>query len=1185
MRIEKLDIQGFKSFADRVSMRFGRGITGVVGPNGCGKSNVVDALRWVMGEMSAKHLRGASMQDVIFNGSEKRGPTGMAEVTVTFENDGASVPLEYANFPFIEVTRRLFRDGNSDYLINKTPCRLKDITDLFLGTGIGTKGFSIIEQGQVSTLVKAKPEDRRRIIEEAAGITKYKARRQAAERKMDQTRHNLERVSDVINELSRRLGTLRRQAKKAERYRELKAEIRGIELQQAALQFLELSTGLVFDRELAGLERELLVGKEERVVELDGKIETERLSLLDDDSRLAKAQARLYELDNAISLSEQQREHATTSLESGKKREASAREEMGGLREALGFIAAQRDNIKKDTDELAAEAETHEGALEEADARVEELNLRRQARARDTEALRTRVLAAVTHAAAAKGEHDTLADKREQLRLRAEELAGTLVETQAQLTERQVRIAALEEERGQAERARGEADEDRQQRIAELNENRRALEELGQRVEEQRAITGEKRSRLASLEEIAESFERAPEGVRALMQRGDNEERGIRGLLADLFEASAEVERSVEALLGPRVQAVVVDSSEAAKEALVFLRESGKGRAEVLVASALPAPPSSLPLPGAKRLFDSLTVPPQHRAVLESLLGRAYLSDDEDRAFSLWAEARALGATLVTPRGEVLFPDGSVRGGAEAEADTGLLRQKRQIRELTEQVAAEEERLAALVAQRDERQRAVASLSSRVEELAQETHRLQLLEVEKRQELARALDDRSRLSQRQDETTAARDKAAEETRHVEMHLAERLRQREAAEHERAEAERELEAAAAQQGSLDHELHEATERATQLKIRVASHRQRTENLKQSLDHQDKNEADVRARTQRLEQQVKEVIEERQRHELLIVESTAKMTQLGQERADVKGALDRDRAAYEDAAEKVRALEHEMRSARTQVDEVRQRMNALSMRLRERELELVALSQRTEASHGVKPQEVVYDFHLLPLPEAKSLEKVKDLRRQLDAMGEINLTAIEEADTVEKRYDFLKGQSDDLTHALTQLEKAILKINRTTKKRFLEAFESINENFQRVFPRLFRGGKAWLALTDPTDMLLTGVEIFAQPPGKKLSSVALMSGGEQALTAVSLIFSIFLIKPSPFCLLDEVDAPLDEANVGRFNEMIKDVSNISQFIVITHNKRTMENADQLYGVTMEEPGISKMVNVRMSAEAGA
>ncbi|MFZ9887789.1 MAG: chromosome segregation protein SMC, partial [Myxococcota bacterium] len=986
-------------------------------------------------------------------------------------------------------------------------------------------------------------------------------------------------------EISRRLGTLRRQAKKAERYKQLKAEIREIELRQAVLSFLELTTALHFERDHATTEQEELVSQEARVSELELRIEAARLGLADDDARLSQAQSRLYELDNAISLAEQTGEHANRSIEAGKKREVEALEETRGLEEALVFIAQQREELERGTQDLEAEASGHEDALAAALTHVAQLMARRSQRAEAIEGLRQRMLLAVQKAAEARGEVDKLSSSRAQLRERLGALEQELADVEHQLADREERAEVLTEQRIDAETARVAAEEERVVALEHLEQQKRELVENGRQVDEQRVVLGEKRSLLHSLEEIAAGYERSPEGVRALMARDPGAMRGVRGILADLFEASEDVEDAIEALLGARLQSLVVDDQTAALAAIDFLRGTEQGRVEVIVASALTrrASPSAATWRNARPLLDAIRVDDRHAELVASVLRGAYLVPNVDDAFACWSQAVEAGIHLVTSRGDVLCPDGTVRGGGESEAGSGLLRQKRQIRELTEEAAEAEERLSVLVAQREATAQRVADLGSRTERLAGEVHRLQLIEVEKRQELARVEDDRTRLRQRRDELSTARTRYGDESVSLGEQLELRFEERSAAEEERLATEEQLAQAGTEERALEEELHVASERATQLKVRAAAHQERRENLRQGLEHQARNERDVRGRLERLAQQVRETLEERERLTESIVESRARIEALLEERHDVRSRLETERATYEAAAAKVREQEVQARTARQRVDELRTRLNKVSIRLRERELELDGLSQRTETAYGLRPHDVVYDYHLLPLPDPRAGEKVKDLRRQVDAMGEINLTAIEESNELERRYTFLKGQSDDLTHALTQLEKAIVKINRTTKKRFLEAYESINENFQRVFPRLFRGGKAWLSLTDPNDLLGTGVEIYAQPPGKKLSSVALMSGGEQALTAVSLIFSIFLIKPSPFCLLDEVDAPLDEANVGRFNEMVKDVSNISQFIVITHNPRTMEMADQLYGVTMEEPGISKMVNVRMSAEA--
>ena len=1186
MRIRRLEIQGFKSFADRMQLSFGQGITGVVGPNGCGKSNVVDALRWVMGEQSAKHLRGASMQDVIFNGSDTRGPLGMAEVTVTFENDG-NAPAEYSHYPEIQVTRRLFRTGDSDYLINKTPCRLRDIHELFLGTGIGTKAYSIIEQGQVSTLIKAKPEDRRRVIEEAAGITKYKARRQAAERKMEATRQNLLRITDVTNEISRRLGSLRRAARKAERYKELKKEVREVELHQAALRFLELITSLEYARSTAGNEEERLTSDEARVAELEARIETERLGLVDEKERLEKAQARLYEVENQISLSEQQKEHAATTLEMGERREQEGRQEIESLSEALEMIRTQKEELALGAEELLAVADADEDALQDAQNRANQLSERRSEITRKTERLRNENMSSLTLAAQLRTQITSIQERSQEQRERREALEEELYESEGVLEELSERASAYEEEHAAAESERGMREERRQHVLGRMEEMRANISTLERKILETRELVGERRSRLSSLEEISSSYERSPEGVRALMQRAamDTDRfAGVVGLLADVFEAPEGYEICIEASLGDALQSVVVNNSAAARACFGFLQDTEQGRATLVVEDVLTPPPDASGrlqhIPGIEPLAAHVVPKSGHESLVQNIFGRIWLAHTLEDAIAAWPHVQEHRLVLVTREGVVFRPDATVSGGSSSGADSGLLRQKREIRELREALEILETELEERLEEKENHSIQLTEMSQEADRLAEDIQRLTLLSLERKQETARAKDDIARHRQRRDERQAEKSKLSEQETRLREEVMEKQAQLEEAEVARSSHDEELAEAGELSAQLDAELHQATEALTQLKVRVAAQAERRTTLKQSIDHQERNETDARGRLEKIKQQLEDIRGDRERLLQNIRDAEEKVAALLGERVDLKEGLDKDRTAYEVAAQKVRQQESDLRTTRARVDALRKHLNTVAIQVREKELELDSLAQRIQSAHGVLPQEVVYDYHLLPLPDEGNKKRVADLRRQIDQMGEINLTAIDEAKELEERYNFLKSQSDDLTHALTQLEKAIIKINRTTKKRFLEAYEAINERFQQVFPRLFRGGKAWLSLTDSQDLLSTGVEIYAQPPGKKLGSVVLMSGGEQALTAVSLIFAIFLIKPSPFCLLDEVDAPLDEANVGRFNEMIRDVSSISQFIVITHNKRTMEAADQLYGVTMEEPGVSKMVNVRMN-----
>ncbi|MCP4501715.1 MAG: chromosome segregation protein SMC [Deltaproteobacteria bacterium] len=1189
MRIRKLEILGFKSFAENVALRFSDGVTGVVGPNGCGKSNVVDALRWVMGEQSAKHLRGAKMQDVIFAGSDVRGPSGFAEVSVTFENDGEGVPVEYSHFSEIQVTRRLYRDGDSDYEINRNACRLKDITELFLGTGIGTKAYSIIEQGQVATIVKSKPEERRRIIEEAAGITKYKARKQAAERKMDATNQNLLRITDVIREVQRRLSSLQRQAKKAEKYKDLKDKVRDIELMQGTHKWFMLQNALMYDLGLLDRNAEDLVGHEVKVATLEASIETERLALAEDDKKLSLTQARLYELDNQVALAEKEKEHAKSSQNALVRRREEALDEVAGLEETVIMIEDQREDLLLGAEMLTEQVESQREMLEDGEARLAEMSEQRDTGAQGVDALRSRMMAATAKSAEAKTLIDSVTHRRMDLEERRDRLESSLGEERTQLVEAEESAEDLGEANAIAEEEREDKSEQREALKEQLEEALSKKADVEEELDAHKENATNKKGRLTSLLELEKSFARSPEGVRHILQAAldDDDDRiakeDVVGTIADLLEASPDVEGPLEAALGELLSSVVLKDKAAAERAKTILagaEDSAIFYVEEEAESSDVATPNK-----ATSVWEKVKA---HAApeVVKALLGQLFVLGDDDDAFDAWAGAREKGATLITHDGNVLYPDGKLKLG-NGEGGNGLLQQKREIRELEEEVLLLDEERTNL----EDRQQHLADESLRfnlsVERLGDELHELEIKQAERRQGLARAQDDVARLRQRIESVAAEKADLDAAFSRLSDDLAEAQESLADAEEENEAVSDELGAREENRRSLDMDIHSQTEMVTSLKIKVAEADSRQENLQQSLKHHAENRANIQERLERLHLQAAEADQELKKLVDTASGSDERIDQLIRERKELSEGLEANRAEYEKAAEKVRAVETELRAARAALDDMKSGQSGIAMRIRERQIELGALQDRSRDSFNVEIESVLTDFHMHEVPDGgtKGAQKqIGEIRKQMDALGEINLGAIDECKEYEERFEFLKAQSDDLTHALTQLEKAIIKINRTTKKRFGEAFEQINEHFQKVFPRLFRGGHAALTLTDPTDLLGTGVDIAAQPPGKKNGSITLLSGGEQALTAVSLIFAIFLLKPSPFCLLDEVDAPLDEGNVVRYSEMVKDMSSIAQFIVITHNKRTMEVADQLYGVTMEEPGVSKMVNVRMHENVG-
>jgi chromosome segregation protein len=1189
LKIRKLEIQGFKSFADRTAVHFDSGVTCIVGPNGCGKSNVVDALRWCLGEQSAKHLRGDGMQDVIFGGSDARGASGMAEVSITFTNDGG-VPGDWSAYPEITISRRLYRSGDSEYLVNKQLVRLKDVQDLVLGTGVGTKGYSIIEQGRIGLIVSAKAEDRRLLIEEAAGITKYKARRQAAERKMDATRQNLVRVGDLVGELGKRLVVLKRQAARAEKYKALKAELRELELHQATLEHLELHASATVELATLSEHQENLVAQQARLAVLEAQAETARMGLLEDEKNLTALQGRLYGLDQEIRLAEQDASHQETTAANLEKTADQAEKEVGAQRARLEVLEGETANLTVEVEAIKESTELAQEAVSSADQELKALAAQRDALQGQAESARHAISDRLNAETAAQTHVEELSRREQELREREgrhrEELEGVDLEREAVLNSKSLGEQALQARRAEQRRLEDEHEQLSDQ-LAEGSDRLRVAWEDVNRLQEE---LGRKRNRLHGLEEVHQSLARAPEGVRVVMEWARaGQVDGVHGLLADAVTAPAKVEAAVAAALAAHLDDIVVENTAAAAEVTRRLRRQGKGRATML--PRVPRPPAGTRPPldaGALAadgvvgwLLDELTV----REGMEQAVA-ARLADVlvvKDLAAALGLVEAGVAARVVTLQGDLLGPSGEVTGGAADEASQTYLRQRREIGELTDEAATLERKLNAADNIRARLHFEVEDLKARLKRAVDGRQALALRIVEAEKDLLRLTDQEARLAGRRDALTADLRRAAEQLASLSAERRGHLERLERANTERRSLEGQVAEIAARAAEAEAAWMEANRKATELNVKAQGARERLDQLSRSLATNRGSRHDVIDLIARLEAQVTNSRAERLALLGRVTGDRARALELGTQANALRAQLEEERRRYDEAQRGAASAEAEARTLRNDVNTVQASITDLAVRLREKELALGHLHQRVRHAHQVDLRHVLCDYHLKPLPPAAMRDKVQDLKRTLDGMGDINLTAITECRDVEERHTFLRTQQDDLTHALQQLERAINRINKTTRRRFQEAFEAINARFQELFPRLFRGGKAWLQMTDPNDLLTTGIEIFAQPPGKKLSTVQLLSGGEKALTAVSLVFSIFLLKPSPFCLLDEVDAPLDEANVARFNELVRDMSTLSQFIIITHNKRTMEIADNFYGITMEEPGISKLVNVRVNSAA--
>jgi chromosome segregation protein len=1226
LKIKRIEICGFKSFVDKTTISFPDPITSIVGPNGCGKSNIVDSIRWVMGEQSAKHLRGRAMEDVIFAGSESRGPAGMAEVSLTFDASALAQDVAPGGVPWgaaapeeIVVTRRLYRDGSSEYLLNGVPSRLRDVVEFFLGTGVGSKAYAIIEQGRIGFIVSSRPEDRRGLIDEAAGITRYKSKKKAAERRMDSTRQHLLRVSDIINEIEGRLRSLRLQAQKAERYKRYKAELKDLDLWSSAQRYLgHLAEEKSLGDELASV-RESHQTESVALETGEAAADAERLAVSEEATELAAAKDELYALSNKAQLGMQRAEHHDAEAVELTGRVEAGRKEIAELRARAAVQATNIEEIANRLAEIDAAADTSERAYEEQ-ARLQEERRAMLAEARrELETAMAQISVAQASMARREAQRAGAVQRREDLAGRVDSVSTEEVSAGERLD------VLINEERGlrdaidgltaKVETARGFATEHE----ARLTMVRGELSRGELELETLREEAHRRRSRLASLTEIQDRYERFQKGVRAIMQehRAAGGGGGIKGVVADIVQPPPELETAVEAVLGERLGNVIVDSHEAGVEAIQFLKRSREGRSSFIptalrahasrgqvvydatagLATETEAAPSFVPEVDAATvaaawpkgdgvrgpMLELIGYDRQYDEVAAYLLGDVLVVEDLERALALWRETHTT-KTIVTLEGEVIDPQGVVTGGSRESALTGVLEQKREIRELEQVMERLDADLQSALSRQIERKQAAADLSRALEETAAalRTDEMSLFGLKK--DLDRVVQEGSACERRREQLATQRAEIGRAITENEERLVEAVAGLESDARTAEEGEARAVELRERTLALSNDVDVAVGELTTLKVVATQAEERRQNARQTLERLRADRAEEEARATRIEA----TLADDEARAATLREDAVRLrdeASLWQAEAEARARAHGERqGALEERQARLAEREALLRTARAEVGRLAQTLSRLEMRSQEVVLRRTSLEEQvTDRYRDVELGKVVYEYHLRTLFGAEEEKRAGELRGLIERMGEINLTAIEESEELQKRYDFLTAQKTDLESAINELETAIERINRTSRRRFRETFDAVNAQFEAVFPRMFGGGHATLRLTDESDMLETGIEIIANPPGKKVSqNIELLSGGEKALTAVSLLFAIFLVKPSPFCVLDEVDAPLDEANVGRFNQVVREMTDRSQFILITHNRRTMEIADRLCGITMEEPGVSRLVQVNLRGE---
>jgi chromosome segregation protein len=1233
MHLQSLELLGFKSFADKTIFNFHEGVTAVVGPNGCGKSNVLDAVRWVLGEQSAKALRGGEMADVIFNGTDNRKPLGFAEVSLTFTDCAQELGVDWHE---VRVTRRVYKDGNSEYLLNKTVCRLRDIQNLFADTGVGRSAYSIMEQGKIDLILSSRPEDRRAVFEEAAGITKYKGQKKEAMRKLEATEANLLRIGDIIKEVKRQIGSLQRQAGKARRYQALTSDLQVLDTHHSYHKLQELEAELNRCREeIARFEE-----KERATLE---KIEAS-------ENELAGRRGELDAIDTQIgdARAEVQRLHS----------------EMSAHRSRIEFNRQRAQEITElieryTNDIAAAETKRTEQAnqISEADALIEKTNQLLEAKRIELAELNEKATRIRDERADRDAELQSLqvALSRAENRISAlsDELAGTKTRrdsTASRIDELGQDIAAATTARDQAlaavEHARTAADNEQQTvetmfqalRTAEdqLHAQQQALADAEKEAFRFERTIAERESRLEILRQLNEEGEGLAKGSKAVLKGLDDPER-IRPALAGALVGSLEVDReylaALEAALGRNMHAIVLQNAELAPEILRHVASNNLGQAALALPELTRAATDDhlidLPEGAIAWAVDKITAPEALATLVRRLLRGVALVQDLETAVRLKREHPVL--QFATVAGEFVSTAGVVFGGSAAVAADSLLGRKSLISETAAEVARLTDELATIHARREEMQALV------------QTARTQLEEARARHQAAHVAQSNSaaQLLLLGHELRAAEDRLRQ--LHTERTTLEQ--QTSVADHRIAELEQELASlsatvdeqqsrrAAAVEASEQARMQEAETTATlqELRLAVATETQRHQSL---LSQRQPMAARAAELAEMIETRRADIRNYERRLEVQTVESEQAEASLQSQAVELAAAEERAAAIAQERAARladVNSLDAELRAIRNSLNELHDTRGKEQVRQTQLQLRIDNLLEHVTRRYQLDLREFQTDHYAFqktlrvqmkrrsapaaddaavagdavpgsseasdapdqpgtasPATEidAAQLEAmIGELTRQIDNMGPVNLDAVQEYDELEERHRFLETQNNDLTASRKELLDVIARINETTQKLFAETFAQVRVNFREMFMELFGGGRADLSLVDENDPLNCGIDIVAKPPGKQLQAVSLLSGGERTMTAVALLFAIYMVRPSPFCILDEMDAPLDESNINRFIKMLDRFVQQSQFIIITHNKRTIAKADVLYGVTMEERGVSKLVGMRLAAEKGA
>lgn len=1180
MRLKRLEIYGFKSFADRTVVVFDNGITGIVGPNGSGKSNLSDAVRWVLGEQSAKALRGGRMEDVIFNGTQKRKRLGYCEVSLVFDNEDHALPVDFAE---VMITRRVYRSGEGEYYINKAACRLKDIIELFRDTGVGKEGYSIIGQGRIDEILSQRSEDRRGVFEEAAGIVKYRARKEESEKRLANMRDNLSRVEDVIAELEGQLEPLAKASETARRYLALRDELRTLECSAFVLRS-DRAKERIADAEamLAGL-ADAIAEEERRAGELTAARETANATAQRLEEEVSSAHEAVLELT----------------------REKEAREgELGVLRAEIARMEKDVLTLSQDEDVKRARSRALEGELSQCEAdtlrtRTELIELERQITARERElaqaqeearqaeealeAHKSAIIEAVNRLSDVRTSEARLSTMRKELERRSEEARVQRDELIAEGEELAAQLAEAGAELTEAQRQEAERTQAVQAIDAQTQEAGRRIAAIQSAMNEASGQKQAAESRLRVLREMERDYAGYQQAVKQVLlhARGN---AGVHGVVASLMRVPKELERAVEAVLGGALQNVVTSDEYVARDMITYLRQNKLGRATFLPLTTISGRTLSaqerqlLSMPGCVGLASELVgFDERYRGIVENLLGRTVVAENLDAGIEIMRRGRH-AFRLVTLEGDVMHSGGSMTGGSSASRMTSLLSREREISEheaLTKRLAEQIDECAARLEKGEALRQ---SLKQRRAQAFDALHQAQI-DVSIASERVRTIGQQAEGHQRQVERSDLLLQQIEENlAQIDAQLAGARDTQEGEQKNSDEMNRRTgelsDALYAKREALDA----LREQAQGLRLTHTARERDLNALTQDAARMKREQGELAAQIGQAQESREQLVLSHQRSTQQLAADEGSARACAQKLTDAQAGLLERQSLRNEAQETVRQVTQEIDALRERLTEDSDRHHKAELVLSRTQSELSQMQQRIWDEY-----ELTYagakDYLAEPFDLAASDRRTGDIRREIRAMGPVNVTAVEDYRACRERWESLTGQRDDLLKAQEDLLGVIASLQKQMERQFMESFRLMQQYLSETFVKLFGGGQAELRLMDENDVLGCGIEIVAQPPGKKLQLLSLLSGGERALTAIAILFAMLRLKPTPFCFLDEIEAALDDGNISTFADYLRDFSKDTQFVVVTHRKGTMERCDSLYGVAMEEKGVSKMLSVEL------